>query len=309
MELIFLGTGAGTPTKQRNVTAIVLNLLAENGACWLFDCGEATQHQIMRSTIKLSKICKIFVTHLHGDHIFGIPGLLSSRSNQGGTAALTIYGPTGIKQFIETAFSVSQTTLAYPLNIVEIMPGMIYQDEFFQIEADHVVHRIESFGYRIMELDRIGKLDTESLRKLGITEGPLWGQLKKGQSIKLAEGTIIHGKDYIGQPIMGRKIAIIGDTRRCDTAVKLAEDVDLLVHEATFTEQYQELAHQYSHSSTIDAAMTAKEAKVKKLILTHFSSRYQEEDMESLLKEAQNIYEPVFLAADLSSFAIELHSE
>ncbi|QGQ96700.1 ribonuclease Z [Paenibacillus psychroresistens] len=306
MELVFLGTGAGTPSRQRNVTAIALDLLAENGAYWLFDCGEGTQQQILRSSIKLSKLDKLFVTHLHGDHIFGIPGLLSTRANQGGITPFTVFGPPGIQAFIDSALSVSQSRLNYPLEIIEINDGLIYEDDLFRVEALHVEHRIECFGYRFIELNRPGKLEVKKLNALKIASGPVFGRLKQGETVILEDGTVLNGRDFIGPEIKGRKIAIIGDTRRCEAAVQLALEVDIMVHEATFAVLNQDLANEYFHSTTVDAAQTAAEAGAKALILTHFSSRYQEEHMSSLLTEAQTVFEAVYLAADFSSYSIPL---
>jgi ribonuclease Z len=306
VELVFLGTGAGTPSRQRNVTAIALDLLAENGAYWLFDCGEGTQHQMMRSSVKLSKLDKIFVTHLHGDHIFGIPGLLSTRANQGGITPLTVFGPLGIKAFIETSLSCSQSRLTYPIDIVEIHDGIIYEDALFKIEARHVEHRIECFGFRIVEANRPGKLEVEKLKAMNLSSGPLFGQIKKGETVLLADGTLLNGKDFIGPEIIGRIIAIIGDTRRCNSAITLSQQADVIVHEATFASLQQDLADQYFHSTTVDAADIARLAGAKALILTHFSSRYQEEDLELLLKEAQSIFKHVHLASDFTSFSIPL---
>jgi ribonuclease Z len=309
VELVFLGTGAGTPSRQRNVTAIVLDLLAENGAYWLFDCGEGTQQQILRSSIKLSKLDKLFVTHLHGDHIFGIPGMLSTRANQGGITPFTVFGPPGIQAFIETALSVSQSRLNYPLEIIEINDGLIFEDDLFRVEALHLEHRIECFGYRFIELNRPGKLEVEKLKLMRIASGPVFGRLKQGETVILEDGTVLNGRDYIGPEIIGRKIAIIGDTRRCEAAVQLAHEVDIMVHEATFAVQNQDLANEYFHSTTVDAAKTAAEAGAKALILTHFSSRYQEEHLSSLLSEAQTAFECVYLAADFSSYSIPLLSK
>lgn len=152
MEFVFLGTGAGVPSKGRNVSAIALQLLEERGQTWLFDCGEATQHQILHTSVRPRRIEKIFITHLHGDHIFGLPGLLGSRSFQGGTTPLTVYGPKGIKQFIEVALSVSTTHVKYPLEVVEITEeGTVFEDNEFYVETKRLSHGIECFGYRIVE--------------------------------------------------------------------------------------------------------------------------------------------------------------
>ncbi|MEX2461350.1 MAG: ribonuclease Z [Paenibacillaceae bacterium] len=305
MELVFLGTGAGTPSRQRNVTAIALDLLAENGAYWLFDCGEGTQQQILRSSVKLGKLDKIFVTHLHGDHIFGIPGLLSTRANQGGVTPLTVFGPPGIRTYIETSLNCSQSRLTYPLEIIEINDGIIYEDISFIVEALHVEHRIECFGYRIVEKNRPGKLEVEKLKAMKIASGPTFGLLKQGETVILTDGTVLHGRDFIGPEIVGRKLAILGDTRRCASAVQLSRAVDVIVHEATFDVSNQDLADKYFHSTTVDAARTAHEAGAKVLILTHFSSRYQDVDLPALASEAQTVFKPVYLAADFYSYIVE----
>jgi ribonuclease Z len=307
VELIFLGTGAGVPSRQRNVTAIVLELLTENGSYWLFDCGEGTQQQMLRSSIKLSKLNKLFITHLHGDHIFGIPGLISSRSNQGSTTPLTIYGPRGIKDFVEMALTISQSRLGYSIDIIEYREGSIYADDLFAVEVIQVEHRIESFGFRIIEQDKPGKLDVEKLHAMGLKSSPLFGQLKLGKTVEFPDGKVLHGNDFIGPDVIGRKIAIVGDTRYCNAAVRLAQDVDLLVHEATFSLHEQNLAARYYHSTTVDAALIAKEANAEALVMTHFSSRYQDEDMPALLDEAKQIFANSFTAEDFASFTIPLH--
>ena len=171
MEIEFLGTGAGVPAKHRNVTGIALRLLDERNAIWLFDCGEGTQMQILRTNIRPRKIEKIFITHLHGDHLFGLPGLLSSRSFQGGTEPMEIYGPKGVKDFVMTALRVSQTRLAYPLNFIEVAPGVIFQDKQFTVICDKLDHGIASFGYRVVEADHDGELQVDKLLALGIKTG------------------------------------------------------------------------------------------------------------------------------------------
>ena len=158
MELLFLGTGSGVPSKGRNVSAIALQLLEERGATWLFDCGEATQHQILHTPVRPGRIEKIFITHLHGDHLFGLPGLLGSRSFQGGDTPLVVYGPQGISTFIETALSVSGTRIKYGLDVVEIKEGLVFEDEQFVVTAKLLDHGMPSYGFRIVEKDLPGTL-------------------------------------------------------------------------------------------------------------------------------------------------------
>nr|WP_304218386.1 ribonuclease Z [Fredinandcohnia onubensis] len=305
MEVVFLGTGAGVPAKERNVTSIALQLLDERRATWLFDCGEATQHQILHTSIKPGKIEKVFITHLHGDHIFGLPGLLGSRSFQGGESLLTIYGPKGIRAFIETSIKVSTTHIRYPLEIVEIEEGVVFEDEQFCVTAKELAHGIQSFGYRIVEKDLPGTLLVDKLSKEGIKPGPIYQKIKEGQTVILEDGRQINGEKYIGPPKKGRIVTILGDTRYIKESIELAKDADILIHEATFSSNEADLAHDYFHSTTTQAADVAKQAGVKQLILTHISSRYQGDDSQRLLEEAQQVFKSTYLAKDFSRYDVK----
>lgn len=305
MKLLFLGTGAGMPSKQRNVTSIVLEILQERGSCWLFDCGEATQHQMMRTSIKPGKIDKIFISHLHGDHVFGLPGFLSSRSYLGGTSDLTVYGPKGIRLFIETALKVSESHLSYNLNIVEMgKEGIIFKDATFRVFASRLRHRIECFGYRVEQFDLPGPLDALKLQQEGIPPGPVYREIVEGKTILLSDGRIINPINYLGDPKKGKIVTILGDTKYCNEAVELAKNADVLVHEATFSGKHRELAEEYYHTTAVDAAKVAKEAGVKTLILNHISARYQEEDQQSLLSEAKQLHPLTFIASDFKEYGI-----
>lgn len=304
LELTFLGTGAGVPAKERNVSAIALDLSQERGTTWLFDCGEATQHQILHTSIKPRKIEKIFITHLHGDHIFGLPGLLGSRSFQDGTSLLTIYGPTGIKEYVEVSLRLSATHLKYPIEIVEIDDGVIFEDHQFIVTAGKLEHGITCFGYRIMEKDLKGALEVDKLQKLGISPGPIYQKIKAGGEILLADGMKVNGADFVGPDKPGRKLAILGDTRFNEKAIELAFDVDVLVHEATFGKEDEDIAYDYFHSTTTGAAQVAKEAKADAIILTHISSRYQGNDISILLEEAQRVFSNVHIAHDFYKFQV-----
>ncbi|WP_374721255.1 ribonuclease Z [Peribacillus tepidiphilus] len=298
MNFVFLGTGAGVPAKARNVSSIALQLLEERGSVWLFDCGEATQHQILHTSVKPRRIEKIFITHLHGDHIFGLPGLLGSRSFQGGTEPITVYGPKGLADFIWTSLRVSATHIKYPLHVKEIEEGIIFEDDQFVVEAGILEHGLESWGYRITEKDRPGELMADELIKLGVKPGPIYKKLKNGETVVLEDGRTLYGKDFVKPPQKGRKITILGDTRPCETSLKLAEGADYLIHEATFSRDEEELAYNYFHSTTVQAALTAKKAGVKNLILTHISSRYTGIATEILKKEVEEIFPAVIIAED-----------
>ncbi|MFI8494784.1 ribonuclease Z [Peribacillus butanolivorans] len=309
MDFVLLGTGAGVPAKARNVTAIALQLLEERGTVWLFDCGEATQHQILKTAVKPRKIEKIFITHLHGDHIFGLPGLLSSRSFQGGVEKLTVYGPKGIDAYITTSLQVSGTHLKYPLEIIEIEEGIVFEDEQFTVTALSLDHGIYSVGYRIVEKDRPGSLLVDQLLQEGVKPGPLFKALKNGEMVRLDDGRVLNGKDYLGDPQKGRIITVLGDTRVCSNALILAESADFLVHEATFSAEETEMASAYFHSTTVQAAETAMKAGAKQLILTHISSRYTLEDSERLKEESEAIFANTIMAEDLMAIKIPLYVE
>ncbi|MBS4209675.1 ribonuclease Z [Bacillus sp. FJAT-50079] len=298
MEVLFLGTGAGVPAKLRNVTAIALKMLEERNAVWLFDCGEATQHQIIHTSIKPRKIEKIFITHLHGDHIFGLPGLVGSRSFQGGESKLTVYGPKGIRQYLETSLHVSQTHIKYPLEIIEMEEGIIFEDDQFRVEAKLLDHAITSYGFRITEKDKQGTLDASRLMADGISPGPIYQQLKNGATVTLKDGRMINGLDYVGPNQKGKVVCILGDTRPCANALPLAQEADLLIHEATFAAGSEEMARDYYHSTTLQAAELAKAANVGTLCLTHISSRYGKEIWEELAAEARTVFPSTEIAHD-----------
>lgn len=310
MQLEFLGTGAGQPAKFRNVTSIALKLLDERNAVWLFDVGEGTQHQILRTNIRPRKVEKIFITHLHGDHIFGLPGFLSSRSFQGSDAnePLTIYGPKGIEKFVKTALMVSESHLTYPLEFIEIKePGLIFEDKTFSVEAQILDHNVQSFGYRIVEKDHPRELLVEKLRAEKIPSGPLYGQLKAGKIVTLPDGRTIDGQDYLGNAKKGRIVAILGDTRKNANAIKLAQQADVLVHESTYGQGEGRMARNHYHSTNLQAVDVAVEAQVKRLLLTHISARYAGKLAFELEKQAREVFAGAHVVSDFEEIDIPLN--
>ncbi|EFY5754200.1 TPA: MBL fold metallo-hydrolase [Shigella flexneri] len=282
MELIFLGTSAGVPTRTRNVTAILLNLQhPTQSGLWLFDCGEGTQHQLLHTAFNPGKLDKIFISHLHGDHLFGLPGLLCSRSMSGIIQPLTIYGPQGIREFVETALRISGSWTDYPLE-----------------------HPLECYGYRIEEHDKPGALNAQALKAAGVPPGPLFQELKAGKTITLEDGRQINGADYLAAPVPGKALAIFGDTGPCDAALDLAKGVDVMVHEATLDITMEAKANSRGHSSIRQAATLAREAGVGKLIITHVSSRYDDKGCQHLLRECRSIFPATELANDFTVFNV-----
>ncbi|SDD45023.1 ribonuclease Z [Terribacillus halophilus] len=308
MELHFLGTGAGLPSKDRNVTSICLSMPQERQAVWMFDCGEATQHQLLHSPLKPGKIEKIFITHLHGDHIYGLPGLLSTRSFQQPELQLEVYGPHGIKEYIEVSLRVSGSHVANSLIIHEIEPGRIYEDEGWTVQAVELSHGIPCFGYIVEEKATLGELKVEKLRQMGIAPGPIYRQIKSQEVTELPDGRQIRRSDVVGADKAGRKIAILGDTTYLPELKGDIESADILVHEATFSADEPEMAKAYGHSTSVQAATLAKDANVKRLILTHISARYHQEEANILVDQARDVFPETELAEDMRVFEIQKNS-
>ncbi|SMO77710.1 ribonuclease Z [Melghirimyces algeriensis] len=304
MEVVFLGTGAGVPSKDRNVSSIALRWTESGGDTWLFDCGEATQHRILHSSVRLSRISRIWITHLHGDHIFGLPGLLGSRSFQDAKRPLTLYGPEGLEKFIQSSLEVSGTHLRYPLHIVEVCDGDHLECEGIRVQVARLEHGIPSYGYRIKEPDGPGALDAERLRRERVPPGPHVQQIKEGKKVSLPDGRMIDGRKYLGPSRSGRHLAILGDTRPTPAAKELAHGVDLLIHEATYAADQEALAWNYFHSTSVQAAELALAAGVRRLVVTHISPRYSLDEGKRLAEEAQAVFSDTEVARD--GFAIRI---
>lgn len=310
MQITFLGTSSGVPTRSRNVSSIALRL-AQRAEIWLFDCGEGTQHQILRSDLKISQITRIFITHMHGDHIFGLMGLLASAGLAGNPHRIDIYGPPGLEDYLKASGRYSQTHFSYPIKVHAIQPGVIYEDDDYLVNCGYLTHRVTALGYRIEEKDRPGHFNVAKAAELGIPSGPLYGKLKRGEQITLPDGRIIHGAELCGSPQIGRKLAYCTDTIYCEGAVELAKGVDVLIHEATFAHQDAELAYQRLHSTSTMAAQVALAAQVKRLIMTHFSPRYapgNDLELKDLLQEARLIFPETELASDFWTYEIPRRS-
>jgi ribonuclease Z len=298
MIFYFLGTGAGVPSRMRNVSSLALVMPEYGGQTWLFDCGEATQHQILVSPVKLSKVSHIWITHLHGDHLYGLPRVLGSRSFQGAETPLTVYGPPGLAEFIEISLKTSRTFLRYPLKVEEIADGSRFTEGAFSILVKKLDHGIPSFGFRLMEKEQPGRLDAKRLKEIGVPPGPVYKELKEGKTVLLPDGRHIDGKEFLSPPVPGRIIAILGDTRVTKTAFELAGNADILIHESTYRAGQEELAFSFFHSTCTQAAEVAKQSGAKRLILNHISSRFQEEDCAELLEEARSVFPQTLLAHD-----------
>ncbi len=309
MQITFLGTSSGVPTRSRNVSSLAVRL-PQRSEVWLFDCGEGTQHQILSSEIKISQISRIFITHLHGDHIFGLMGLLASCGLAGNASRIDIYGPAGLNDYLQACSRYSQTHFSYPIKVHQSRPGVVYEDDEFIVKCGRLEHRVTAYGYRVEEKDRAGRFNVEKAAALGIPSGPLYGQLKRGETVTLSDGRQISGQELCGPTEPGRKMAYCTDTIFCEGAVQLAQDVDVLIHEATFSHQDAQLAIDRLHSTSTMAAQVALAARVKTLIMTHFSPRYapgNDIQLEDLRQEAQAIFPNTEMAYDFWTYEVERH--
>lgn len=306
MEITFLGTSSGVPTRSRNVSSVALRL-PQRAEIWLFDCGEGTQHQLLRSELKSSQIRRIFVTHMHGDHIFGLVGAIASSGLAGKAQNIDIYGPAGLGQYIKACTKYSYMSFGSRVKVHQVEPGLVYEDEQFEVYCQLLKHRIPAYGYRIVEKNRPGRFDIEKAKALNIPPGPVYGKLKQGATVTLADGRQINGKELCGETEVGRKFVYCTDTVFCDAAVNLASDADVLIHEATYAHQDAEMAFERLHSTTTMAAQVALLAGVKQLIMTHFSPRYapgNDIQLNDLKQEARAIFPNTKLAYDFFTYEI-----
>jgi len=299
MKLVFLGTSAAQPTENRGLSCICLE---KDGEIMMFDAGEAAQISFMKSGLGWNKKMKLFVTHMHGDHCVGILGLLQTMSMQNRTETLEIFGPSGIEEFIGANIKILNFGLSFPVLITTIKEGKIFEDEKFSMYVCKANHSVAAFSYLFEEKDKPGRFHLEKAKDLGIPEGKLWSELQSGHEIMINE-RIIKPEQVLGEKRPGKKIGISGDTMPTKDLEKFFENCDYLVFDSTFLDEEKQRAQDTCHSTAKQAATLGKNAKVKNLILTHFSARYKDETGH--LKEAQEIHNSVITAKDLLEVEIK----
>jgi len=304
LQVTFLGTGGSIPTPQRGLSAIAIQRKNE---LLLFDCGEGTQRQMIQAGVGFNRKTKVFVTHMHGDHVLGLPGLLQTMSLLGRDKKLEIYGPQGIKEFVEAISQTVRFSLTFPVQVSEIEAGLVCEEKEYEVYAIQSNHMNPSLAYALSEKLRPGRFHIEKAKELGVAEGPLWSKLQGGSSVKLPDGRIVEPEMVLGHPRPGRKIVYTGDTGPSENLVKLAENADMLIHEATFEDELKERAIEAGHSTPSMAAETAKEAGVKRLVLTHISARYK--DANVLLEQAKKIFVNTELAEDFLRLELPLSDD
>jgi ribonuclease Z len=299
MKLVFLGTSAAQPTENRGLSCICLE---REGEIIMFDAGEATQVSYMKSGLGWNKKMKMFVTHLHGDHCVGILGLLQTMSMQNRTETLEIFGPSGIEEFIAANIKILNFGLSFPVLINIIKEGKIIENKKFSIYACKANHSVTAFSYLFEEKDKPGRFDVKKAKELDIPEGELWNKLQNGNEIKINE-KIIKPEQVLGEKRPGKKIGISGDTMPTVELEEFFEGCNYLVFDSTFLNDEKQKALDTCHSTAKQAAILGKNAKVKNLILTHFSARYKDEIGH--LNEAQEIHNSVITAKDLLEIEIK----
>ena len=304
LRIIFLGTGGSLPTRNRNPSAVMVN---REGELILFDCGEGTQQQMMRAKTGMMNLSSIFVSHFHADHFLGIPGLIQTMSFMGRKDPLLIYGPEGTREFTELFKALGYFTLKYEVRGILLKPGDIVEKENYIIKAVKTEHSIPSLGYALIENPRPGRFNREKAIELGIPPGPLFAKLQKGNPVEV-NGKFVKPEDIMGDLRPGRTIVYSGDTRPCDTILEASRAADVLIHDGSFADEMADWAKESKHSTAGEVANLAKDAEVKKLILTHISSRYTD-DAEPLLIDSMKIFENVIIAEDLMEIEIPYRSK
>lgn len=314
MEIVFLGTSAGTPTKNRNVSGLAIHRVNSKQWC-LVDCGEGTQHQLLHTKLSLTQLQAIFITHIHGDHCYGLPGLLASAAMQGRTEPLWIIGPSKIKTFIELMQTAVHLSLNYELKYKCIDDSNTTLNDLaieFDVEAAELSHRVPSFAYSFAENRLSNKLDIDKLEQDKVTRGKCWGEIQKGRNVQLDDGRVIHAQDYLLPIQHPRKIIISGDNDNPSLLTKVANTANVLVHEATYTEDVAiKVGDGPQHSYAKLVAQFANDVKLENLVLTHFSPRYQSAINSSpsifdIENEARTIYHNnLFLAKDLERYRLD----
>ena len=301
LNIIFLGTGGSWPTVKRNVASIAIKRDSE---VLLFDCGEGTQRQFQKSPLSYMQITKIFITHFHGDHFLGIPGLLQTMQLNDREDPIHIYGPRGIDTLTTQLLHLGYFKPSYHVISHEVADGDVIDCNGYVIKVVRANHNVPAVAYSLEENKRPGRFNKPKALEMGIPEGPLFSRLQKGTAITLDDGREIMPEMVLGKPRAGRKIVISGDTTPCEKIRDAAKNADILIHEGTFASDFEDNAQEYGHSTAQQAAILAKEAGVDRLFLTHISPRYI--DKRIIEDDARKIFSASYVPKDLQQVVVRL---
>ncbi len=302
INIVILGSGGAIPTLTRNLPSVAIQC---DGRVYLFDCGEGTQTQMVRAKLPLSKIDRIYISHLHGDHVMGLPGLLMTMGQIPRERTLYIHGPPGISDFVEGNRRFLGYQCPFPVKVTENKGGMVSEDDTVCVDAVPADHSCFTLAFAFRERERPGQFQIEEAKRLGIPPGPLYGRLQAGESVTLGDGRLIEPGQVLGPARQGRKIVYATDTRPCDQVVSLALGADVLIHDGMFSDDLRAQARQKHHSTVVQAARIARRAKVGNLVLTHISSRYMQDG--PLVAEARKIFPATRVARDLMEFDVPMY--
>jgi ribonuclease Z len=291
LDVVFAGTAGSVPTARRGLPAL---LVRRGGERLLFDCGEGTQRQLVRS-IGLPDVDDVFLTHFHVDHWLGLPGMLKTFDLRARERPLTVYGPYGLEAVMKLLRRI-HGRVGYPLHVRELEDGEVLRRDGYSIAAFGVAHRVKAFGYALLEEERPGRFDAELAERLGVRPGPDFGRLQSGEAV-----AGVSPEQVLGPPRAGRKIVVSGDTAPSELLSVVAHEADLLVHEATFVEEEAERAAQTSHSTAAQAATIARDANVRMLALTHLSTRYGGREVR---EEARAVFPNTVVPHDFDSIEV-----
>lgn len=293
IDVIFLGTGGSLPTKERGLPSVALR---RNGELILFDCGEGTQRQMMHSGLGFNRSTTILVSHLHGDHILGIPGLLQTMASLARDKPLDMYGPRGLRAFLDLIYRPLGYPANFELRVKELDPGNEVERSDYLIKTALAKHDIVCLAYSLTEKERPGRFHPETAKRLGVPEGPLWGDLQHGKSVRI-DGKVVRPEKVVDKPRPGLKVVYAIDTRPSDSVSKLAKHADLLIHDGGFSEDRRPKAQEYYHSTAREAAQVAKVASARRLALVHISAVTRDDSI--LLKEARRVFRSTIVPRDL----------
>ena len=302
-EVFVLGTSGMMPLPNRFLTSAMVR---RDGELFLFDCGEGTQVSLKMLNLKWKKIHSIFISHMHADHVTGLPGILMLSSQVDRDEPLTLYGPPKLKEYVDANRRILDMYINYEIIVKTVEPGVILETDDFIVRAFRLNHTKPCLGYVMQEKDRPGEFHPEKAQELGIPVGPLWGKLQRGETVTLSDGRVVSSKDVMGEKRGGRKFSYVTDSLYLPSIAKEVEHSDLLLCEGMFTSDMEETAYEKKHMTAGQAAQIAKDAEVAKLGLLHYSPRYGDRELRFLLKDARKIFPDTILTKDRMSFEIPL---
>ncbi len=302
IRVVFLGTSGSVPTLKRSLPSVVVQCPRDQ---WMFDCGENVQRQMMQAKVSFHKKMKIFITHLHGDHVLGLPGLLQTMALMDRKEPIQVFGPVGLKDFLVCTKETLNFGLTFPVEISEIIAeGAVCKEEEYIIVAIKSNHAVESYAFAFIEKPRPGKFYPKKALALGVPTGELWSKLQRGEEVTLADSKVVKPGDVMGPLRAGRKIVYTGDTRPFEAFASFAKGADLVIHDCTFDDSLTEKAEMDGHSTPTQSATQAKSAGAKQLVLNHISARYPNAGL--LLEQAKKVFPNSVLAEDFMELELPL---